>query len=79
MKDGHVRSDAACHRIEALIQTELVFIGTDQSGWESLYRDENDGRYWERTFPHGELQAGGPPMLRVTSFKDAAEKYSLPS
>lgn len=78
LRDGKVSSDLACRRIEALTQTELVFIAKDGSGWEALYMDKDDGRYWERTFPHGELQAGGPPALRVIDFKDAAPKYGLP-
>jgi len=78
LQDGRVSNDAACSRIEALIQTELVFIAKDWSGWEALYLDNNDGRYWERTFPHGELQAGGPPALRIIDFNDAVQKYGLP-
>jgi Immunity protein 27 len=77
LRDGKVSSDAACQRIEALTQTELAFIAKDKSGWEALYLDKDDGRYWERTFPHGELQGGGPPALRVIAFKDAAPKYGL--
>lgn len=77
LQNGKVHSNAACQRIYALIQTELVYMGKDESGWEALYVDKNDGRYWERTFPHGELQAGGPPTLRVISYKDAVRKYGL--
>lgn len=39
--------------------------------------DKNDGRYWERIFPHGELQAGGPPALRVIAYENAVSKYGL--
>lgn len=78
LRDGKVNNDVACQRVLDLILTELVFIARDKSGWEALYMDKNDGRYWERTFPHGELQAGGPPALRVIDFKDATQKYELP-
>ena len=77
MRDGKVHADAACERIDALIQTELIFLYTDQSGWSALYKDKNDGRYWERIFPHSERHGGGPPTLRIISFDDAIRKYGL--
>jgi hypothetical protein len=56
--DGHVQSDEAEQRIRELISTYLHYLAVDSSGWEKLYRDPADGRYWELTFPHGALQAG---------------------
>ncbi len=79
IEDGRVVGDAACKRIWTLTQNELVFIANDWSGWEALYLDQSDGRYWERTHPHGELQAGGPPALRVIDPEVAAKKYRLSS
>jgi hypothetical protein len=75
--DGRVRSDESEKRIHALIATYLQEIGKDGSGWEKLYRDPADGRYWELTFPQSELQAGGPPELRCIDESNALAKYSL--
>jgi len=41
----------------------------------TLYRDPDDGRYWERTYPQSELHGGGPPELRVLATEDARQKY----
>ena len=68
-------ADAAAARIDRLINGLLIKIGTDLSGWETLYRDPQDGRYWELTFPQSEMQGGGPPRLRHISDKEATQKY----
>jgi hypothetical protein len=78
LHEGKVVSDAACKRIEVLVQSELVFVARDWSGWETLYVDVGDGRYWERTFPQGERHGGGPQMLRFIDYEDAVHKYQLP-
>jgi hypothetical protein len=39
--------------------------------------DENDGRYWERTYPHGDWHGGGPPCLTNITFDAAKEKYKV--
>ena len=77
-RDGKGVSDVACERIETLVKSELTLVAKDKGGWETLFVDTNDGRYWERTFPHSEMHGGGPPLLRVIDFKDAALKYELP-
>jgi hypothetical protein len=74
--DGHARSNGNDQRIYALIATHLRKLATDWRGWESLYEDPTDGRYWELTFPHGEMHGGGPPELRYIDKVIAAEKYS---
>ena len=77
--DGKVSSDENEKRIHELISKSLQQVAVDQSGWEKLYQDPADGRYWELTFPHGELQAGGPPELRWIDKNSAIDKYSLHS
>jgi hypothetical protein len=47
------------------------------SAWETLYRDPNDGRYWERTYPHSDWHGGGPPCLTKITFDAAKEKYKV--
>jgi hypothetical protein len=77
VEDGRARRDALCERIAWLIAHHLQKIAdSPQSGaWETLYRDPNDGRYWERTYPQGGMHAGGPPQLKCLTFQEASKKY----
>lgn len=51
-------------RINWLTSEILVLVGIEKvGGWEKLYRDPYDGRFWLLTYPFGELQGGGPPSL----------------
>jgi hypothetical protein len=51
-------------RIEWLRTEVLELVGIEKvGGWEKLYRDPEDGRYWFLTYPFSELQGGGPPSL----------------
>jgi Immunity protein 27 len=51
--DDRVRSDSTCQRIEWLTSSYLEKIAS--SNWETLFRDPDDGRYWEHTYPQGEM------------------------
>jgi len=59
--------DEVCCRIEYLKAHVLNKIAVDTSGWQTLYRDPSDGRYWELLFPDGETQDGGPPELKCVN------------
>lgn len=63
LSQGQVIEDETCQRIQTLIHHHLLKVKTEPSGWETLYRDPQDGRLWELTYPQGELQGGGPPRL----------------
>lgn len=66
--DGHIMTnDKNGKRIDLLISSYLQRIANDESGWSILYKDPNDNRYWENTFPNWELQGGGPRTLKVIS------------
>ena len=69
----------ACLRINWLASEVLenVGVGKESGGWEKLYRDPADGRYWLLTYPHGEMQGGGPPLLSNLSLTEpeVKEKY----
>lgn len=74
-KDGQIVADETCGRIEALIRTHLKELGRDSSGWDTLYRDPNDGRLWEHCHPTSNLHGGGPPELKCLSAEEVALKY----
>jgi len=75
--DERMTADSELQRIRSLIANELEFIATSPDGWEKLYRDRLDGRFWEKFLPHGAMQGGGPESLRVLDFKSAQKKYML--
>jgi Immunity protein 27 len=65
---GTMVADDTCRRIQQLISEQLIEIATDSSGWHALYRDPQDFRLWELSYPQGEMHGGGPPKLtRISS------------
>ena len=74
---GKLEADPNCQRISALIKEHLQKIGAASSGFEVLYRDPEDGRYWELTYPHYDWHGGGPPTLRHLSGAEAKAKYAI--
>lgn len=70
-----VVGDAACERIRALMESHLQKVAIAQNGWETLYRDPDDLRLWEHTYPQSEMHGGGPPELRVIELDAARLKY----
>ena len=77
--NGVTQKDAVCERIEWLTSHHLrkVAISKKWGEWEILFQDPDDERYWERTFPQGEMQGGGPPCLKLLNVESAREKYAL--
>jgi hypothetical protein len=74
-RGGRAAADPTCERIQSLIKSHLVGIGGDASGWNTLYRDPSDGRFWILTYPKGELHGGGPPALLNVTLLEAQQKY----
>jgi len=72
---AEIIGDPTAKRIDDLVQNHLALLGRDASGWDALYRDPNDSRLWELTYPQSELQGGGPPQLKVISADEAKAKY----
>jgi hypothetical protein len=76
--DG-VSADETCIRIENLVRNQLEHVADHphNGAWETLFRDPRDGRFWERTYPQGNVHGGGPPALRVIPRLEARAKYQL--
>lgn len=64
-----------CKRINSLIKNHLQKIGADESGWNILYQDPEDNRYWELIYLESELQGGGPPSL--INIGNRLDKYHI--
>ena len=75
---GKVEADQTCRRIEQLVAGYLREVGRDASGWDVLYSDPSDGRYWELIYPESHLHGGGPPTLRNLTEEEARKKYRVP-
>lgn len=74
---GNIVADDNCRRIEWLTATVLKKICSDYSGWETLYQNPEDGRYWELTYPESGYHGGGPPSLRNITGEMATTKYKM--
>jgi hypothetical protein len=74
-----VRADPTCERIAWLTEHHLrkVAASPHWGGWQTLYQDPDDGRYWERTYPQSEMQGGGPPRLAIVSVDQARARYKI--
>jgi hypothetical protein len=75
LRDGRMVGDETSQRIQELIRSHLRELGRDPSGWDTLYRDPDDGRLWELTYPQSERHGGGPPQLRCLTLDEAKRKY----
>lgn len=71
--DGRVIEDTVADRIRTLIAEQLEKVAG--GGWEVLYRDPTDGRYWQLTYPESHMQGGGPPRLTYLSQEQVRAAY----
>lgn len=75
--EGRVIGDERCERIELLTNEYLEKIGfsSESGGWNILFRDPLDKRFWERTYPYSNWHGGGPATLISISQDEAKAKY----
>jgi len=74
---GATIGDEVDRRIFWLVRHRLRPRGTANGGWDQLYVDPRDGRYWELTFPQGSLFGGGPRRLTHLADEEAERRYEL--
>ncbi|SFI82086.1 Imm27 family immunity protein [Planctomicrobium piriforme] len=74
-ENGVMRGDPTELRIEWLTESQLSFIGDTDGGWSSLYRDPQDGRYWELSYPQSYMHGGGPLELTYLTPEIAMSRY----
>lgn len=73
--DGSVEADEGCERIRYLTESGFQLISVNENGWSALYKNPNDGSFWELTYPQSELHGGGPPSLAKVSDNYADANY----
>ena len=76
-KDGAIVADDISKRIEYLTQNVLKQIATSDDGWDKLFLDEVDSRYWELLYVNSDLHGAGAPVLQCISKTDVVKKYRL--
>ena len=76
LRDGRVVADDQCQRVQDLVGGYLEFLGKDASGWDALYRDPADGRFWERVYLESAIHGGGPASLRVVEARRLRDVYA---
>ena len=76
-KDGSFVKDETTNRVEWLIANHLRKIATDKTGWDILFMNPEDNKFWELAYPQSEMHGGGPPSLINISEEEARHKYSI--
>ncbi len=76
-ENNEIKKDVTALRIDYLKDNYLIKIGTDVTGWDILYQDPLDQRYWELVYPNSEMQGGGPPLLQHISIDTVKNKYHI--
>lgn len=76
--ESSIVADEVSKRIEKLTLQYLVKIAIDESGWNQLFQDPKDKRYWELSYPESEFHGGGYPHLTNLSEHEVKEKYHFP-
>lgn len=74
-QNGQIRADDVSRRIEYLTQNTLKKITMSDDGWDILYLDPMDGRYWELVYTESSSHGGGAPTLTHLSNSEASKKY----
>ena len=77
VEEDQAKSNAEARRIEELVDRYLQPVAASDDGWSRLYRDPNDGRLWELTYPESADHGGGAPNLRQVTSDDAAGRYTI--
>jgi len=77
MVKNKVKINENCERIEYLISRYFIKKNRSEDGWEVLYQDPSDLRFWELTYPNSDWHGGGPPALIHLSVEAAKKKYDF--
>lgn len=76
-RQGRVEKDEVAARIDFLVGNRLERIAASGDGWDVLFIDRNDGRFWELSYPDSQAHGGGAPMLKAIDAAAVKKKYGL--
>ena len=76
-ENGKNVEDSVSKRIQYLINDVLKKVSSSDDGWDVLYIDMEDSRYWELIYPDSHLHGGGAPLLKNISHDEAVKKYNV--
>lgn len=76
-KNGSMVADDVSKRIDYLIENKLKKVASSDDGWDQLYIDMQDSRYWELSHPENDYHGGGAPLLKHLSLDEVKNKYQL--
>ncbi|WDE10651.1 Imm27 family immunity protein [Thalassomonas haliotis] len=65
------------NEVSAFIDRECVEVTTDNSGWESLFKNTETNQYWVRTYPDSSLHGGGLPLLTLITETEARDRFNV--
>lgn len=77
IQSGQVVADDVSKRIEYLTQNILKEVASSDDGWDLLYRNVDDSRYWELIHPDNDSHGAGAPTLKCLSRQEAEQKYHI--
>lgn len=72
-----ITQDSVCERIQWLTDKYFEQMIVDGDNWSALYKNPDDGSYWELTYPQSHMQGGGPPTLKRVSNDYAQKQYGI--
>jgi hypothetical protein len=72
-----MKANVVSQRIQTLITAYLIKVGEDESGWNKLFQDPEDKRYWELSYAESEMHGGGAPLLKNLSIEEVSKKYQI--
>ena len=76
-QNGKMEQDSVCERIQWLTNSYFQEIKVNADSWSALYKNPDDGSYWELTYPMSHMHGGGPPSLTRISKELAERRYKL--
>ena len=75
-ENNKIKADEICDRIEWLVENHLTKLAVSEDGWDALYKDPIDSRFWMHRYPKSHLLGGGPPALTCISEAAAKERFN---
>ena len=63
--------------LEDFVSTKCKKVAVSKSGWDTLYIEKENGRYWIKSYPNSALHGGGQPILSKIDKALAKEQFDV--